>query len=1825
MSSVTFVVNGSTSARSPDGLPSHLPEFPLGTLKAHAVIGTMRDDSASVSLTAADGDVVVLHLEGAPSLVLHPEHASELIQAQHGVAAVPRGNSASTLQVPSSLAWASQIEPAAQRGLFDKVILRAISVVTGITSGIAADVTAKTVVKALDGQVNAGVYLLNTTFMESLKRSGTPVASVPAVPKDAPILVLIHGTFSNTAGTFGKLWSHGALVQRIFSHYNRQVYALEHATLADSPITNALMLAKKLPDEARLDLLTHSRGGLVAEVLARACSMTSVTAADLRYFDTVRHSVHRAELMELVALVTTKKIRVERLVRVACPARGTLLASNRLDAYISILKWSLEGAGIPVIPELVDFLGDVAKNRSDPETIPGLAAQMPDGPIVQWLNANPAPIPGQLRVVAGDVQGDSISSWIKTLLSDAFYWTDNDFVVQTSSMYGGASRAGGATFALDRSGAVSHFSYFSNIGTATHVVNGLTLDQPEGYRVIGPLSAAGKDANGDRGPAVENDPKRPVVFLLPGILGSNLQLKGERVWLGWRTVGGLEKLAYESGQTDIMPDGAISFTYEKLRKFLSASHHVIEFAFDWRKPMVEEARRLARAVEVELNLREATGQPVRLLAHSMGGLVARVMQLEQPAIWDRMLKRTSARVLMLGTPNGGSWAPMQVLSGDDTFGNALVAFGAPFKDHKARALMAAFPGFLQLQAGLLDPVHGLDRSSRWEEMAAMDREIVAKKCLWHNLKLQLSSFEWGIPPQLVLDDAVKLRQRLDLQSAEGKLGLGGSLIMVTGKADFTPAGYEYQPKVGLVYLDVSGRGDGRVTQASAMLPGVPCWELDCEHGSLPAEESAFAAYLELLEKGSTAKLSPYIEDRAGAAVPRSAMVPNRASRKASVGTPDTWSAMSSDNQMRHRIERDGPPLTLTILNGNVQFVRHPVVLGHYHSLLLQGAEMTMNHMIGGSMEMSIQMGHYPQFLKSHQVFLNQAQSAHNPLQLPRPQAVIVVGLGHEGHLKAEHLSHTVSMGVIAWAQRLRETYIETPESFEIASSLIGSGGSGMSAALSARAIAKGVYDANCSLRQNKWPYVKHLHLIEVYLDRATDAWQALGMLAASAPGKYVLNGQIASGTGALRRALASGYRSTSYDLLTVDAENAGTNRVRIVYTLDTKRAREEVRAQGLQPTLVDMLIKSASNIANNDPQLGRTLFKLLVPPEMETALDGTSDLQIQLNAATAAIPWELLDTRSSNRFDKEAPPWAIRVKLLRSLRTQEFAETVIDAGSDDMVLVIGEPACDIKKYPRLPGARLEAKAVAAAFATAHKGDRVKALIGDAGCLGPNFLSVITSMFERDWRIIHVAGHGVGRDSSSSGGVVLSDDTYFGPNEISTMRVVPALMFVNCCHLGAQDPSALLISERSDNYNRPEFAANVAEALIKKGVRCVIAAGWAVDDQAAQVFASTFYQHLIAGSRFIDAVALARSAAYKLGGNTWAAYQCYGDPNWTFSRDTEDKPPSMSMEEEFAVICSAPSLILALESVITWSRYQEADHTGGGAKVRYLDQRFGPQWGSVGAVAESFGLAYAEAHDLATAIRWYELALAAPDGSASIHAVEQLGHLRARNAWDQVQAVPKANVDSRAEAIRSQRVAIQDAIELLHKIKGITLSMERESLCASACKYLSMLEHLAGDRVARENALRAMERHCGAAEQVGRSGGNVEWYFPALSRIAADVAVNLGKPRWQGLDRQAVVAISSLLSEKIKADPDFCSVIGKIELDFYYALSEKRLSAELGAILKQVNNLAQRVTSCRWWGSVYDQFEFMWMHCERALKKDPAELAAFVEIRVRLLMLNGSAS
>jgi hypothetical protein len=62
----------------------------------------------------------------------------------------------------------------------------------------------------------------------------------------------------------------------VFAHYGGRVYALDHPTVGATPIANALTLVNALPAGARLHVATHSRGGLVAEVLARVAGQQGV-------------------------------------------------------------------------------------------------------------------------------------------------------------------------------------------------------------------------------------------------------------------------------------------------------------------------------------------------------------------------------------------------------------------------------------------------------------------------------------------------------------------------------------------------------------------------------------------------------------------------------------------------------------------------------------------------------------------------------------------------------------------------------------------------------------------------------------------------------------------------------------------------------------------------------------------------------------------------------------------------------------------------------------------------------------------------------------------------------------------------------------------------------------------------------------------------------------------------------------------------------------------------------------------------------------------------------------------------------------------------------------------------------------------------------------------------------------------------------------------------------------------------------------------------------------------------------------------------------------
>jgi tetratricopeptide (TPR) repeat protein len=941
----------------------------------------------------------------------------------------------------------------------------------------------------------------------------------------------------------------------------------------------------------------------------------------------------------------------------------------------------------------------------------------------------------------------------------------------------------------------------------------------------------------------------------------------------------------------------------------------------------------------------------------------------------------------------------------------------------------------------------------------------------------------------------------------------------------------------------------------------------------------------------------------------------RAGRRAAAGTKATRRA----------------PLRISVTNGDLTYIAEPLLIGHYRSSKLTGAEAVMDRAIGEAMSASLERGLYPAAAGTHQIFLNTKQGTENPWQLPRPVAVIVAGLGAEGELRGTDLVNTVRQSVIAWGQRLTERP-EPSAAFSLATTLLGSGGAGISAGQAAQLIAQGVREANEQMAgertdRRQWSYVADLHIIELYLDRATEAWRSLQELAKGSPALYTVSPVIEQGIGALRRPPDGGYRGAEYDFISALVHKSEGHEERIVYTIDTRRARSEVRAQATQLPLIRNLISTASNSANADPQIGRTLFSLLVPIDLEPFMGSSAATVIQLDSGTAAIPWELLDSVAPCSGDER--PWAIRTKLLRKLRTDGSVGAVNDASADDSVLVIGDPACDRDRYASLFGARREAMAVAECLRLERttRGSRprdaapyVASLISPLSYDGkePDANDVINATMSRAWRIVHIAGHGEPPVTTGATivprGVVLSNNSYLGPTEIGALRVIPELVFVNCCHLASADDSALL---KEPTYDRAQFASGVAEALIKAGVRCVVAAGWAIDDEAARAFATTFYTRLLEGARFIDAVAAARSEARERGGNTWAAYQCYGDPDWRYRRGTSDaqRPSPPPPSEELAGIPSVVALVLALETLAVKSEFQHADAAEQAARLQYLESSTEPLWRNNGKVAEAFGNAWAKAGNFDNAIAWYERAQVAPDGTASLAAIEQLANLKVRRAWEQAMT---SNVKS-GSAVQNARREIAEAMVLLDTLLSVGATLERESIYGSAYKRLASIEAAAGREDKEIEAISKMKDHYTAAEEIARSStsdaAKASMYYPAMNRIAAQLALEGGTSRATSLNAETLAVIRrSMLAAPI----DFWSVVGQTELKMYGSVLAGTLEKDVSRLIEEFRDHHSRVSAPKRWASVLDNASFVLLkYKKRAISGEAAAAGRLLEQFARL--------
>lgn len=200
---------------------------------------------------------------------------------------------------------------------------------------------------------------------------------------------------------------------------------------------------------------------------------------------------------------------------------------------------------------------------------------------------------------------------------------------------------------------------------------------------------------------------KPKVYILPGILGSSLEVRNwfdhDVVWIDTLELmmGGVRRLRY--GPDDgVRPRSALKLAYLRMKLRLSRQGIIVEeLPFDWRKPTIGEAGRLMA------QLRRENNAPVTLVGHSMGGLIARGMAGLDPD------GEVIGKVITIATPNLGSYAPVRVFTLDH---DLLETFQKLDQFHDARDLAQRYlrhlPGLIEMMPGDgHGPINFFDRSA----------------------------------------------------------------------------------------------------------------------------------------------------------------------------------------------------------------------------------------------------------------------------------------------------------------------------------------------------------------------------------------------------------------------------------------------------------------------------------------------------------------------------------------------------------------------------------------------------------------------------------------------------------------------------------------------------------------------------------------------------------------------------------------------------------------------------------------------------------------------------------------------------------------------------------------------------------------------------------------------------------------------------------------------------------------------------------------------------------------------------------------------------------
>jgi pimeloyl-ACP methyl ester carboxylesterase len=341
----------------------------------------------------------------------------------------------------------------------------------------------------------------------------------------------------------------------------------------------------------------------------------------------------------------------------------------------------------------------------------------------------------------------------------------------------------------------------------------------------------------DGGHLAGNEPTN-LVFL-PGVMGSSLNSAGlGGIWwldiLNRDRIRGLRLSANGISDHDprarIEPVGVMG-AYEG---FLAATYASGDFVhqavpYDWRKPLRDSAWQIHDAIVGTSN---ESGEPVHIVAHSMGGLLTRTTLMTYPELWNRI-----GRVIFIGTPNYGAPAIAGYLK-NHLWGFESLALLGRYLDRSAfrslRGVLNLLPAPADIYPGAAPDCHPCANFDIYDADA------------W---QLALDSVEQAAL-QAALDDTAQLHRDLHSWHRSLDAEYRERMAIIAGVGQRTLFRLAYRSGFGWHWRHMDRitrrepgnahrEGDGRVPLASAALGDVEIRYVAAEHGRMPTVPAVY--------------------------------------------------------------------------------------------------------------------------------------------------------------------------------------------------------------------------------------------------------------------------------------------------------------------------------------------------------------------------------------------------------------------------------------------------------------------------------------------------------------------------------------------------------------------------------------------------------------------------------------------------------------------------------------------------------------------------------------------------------------------------------------------------------------------------------------------------------------------------------------------------------------------------------------------------------------------------------------------------------------------------